>query len=161
MNMRWRTGIYLGVAPQSGEHYVGKWNGDDIRTRSIARVMESARGDTDFLVRLTGTPSKPFPNGVDRDGRTEECEDPHAMIEIDPEKHAQQTIDLEVHKRIRITRADLDKYGYTDGCPRCEAIKAGNHATEKNHTEWCRIRVYGEREKAGDPKRQRLSTQLE
>ena len=31
------------------------------------------------------------------------------MIEINPEKHAQQKFDLEVHKRIRSTRADLDK----------------------------------------------------
>ena len=58
-------------------------------------------------------------------------------------------------------RADLDKYGYTDGCPRCEAMKAGNHATDKNHTEWCRIRIYGKWEQPGDPKRQRLSKQLE
>ena len=36
------------------------------------------------------------------------------MIEIDPDKHAHQNVDMEVHKRIRITRADLDKYGYAD-----------------------------------------------
>ena len=83
------------------------------------------------------------------------------MIEIDPEKHAQQKFDHEVHKKTRIVRADLDKYGYTDGCPRCEAIKAWNHATDKNHTEWCRIRVCGEWGQAGDPKWLRLSKQLE
>ena len=82
----------------------------------------------------------------------EECEGPHAMIEIDPEQHAQKHFDLEVHKRICITRADLDKYGSTDGRPRCEAIKAGNHATEKINTEWCRTRVDREWEQAGDPK---------
>ena len=85
MNMRWRIGMYLGVAPQSGEHYVGPWNGGVIRTQSIVRVMESSRWDTDFLVRLKGTPSKPIPNGVNRYGRIEECKNPHAMIEIDPE----------------------------------------------------------------------------
>ena len=142
MNMRRRIGMYLGVAPQSGEHSVGTWNGDVFRTRSIVWVIESSRWDTDFLERLGGTPPTPKPSGVDRYCRTEECEDPHAMIEIDPDKHVQQTFDLEVHKRIRITRSDLDKYGFTDGCPLCEAIKAGKHATEKDHTEWCRIRVY-------------------
>ena len=35
MNMRWRIGMYLGMAPQSGEHFVGTWDGDVIRTRSI------------------------------------------------------------------------------------------------------------------------------
>ena len=95
MNMRRQIGIYLGVAPQSGEHFVGTWNGDVIRTRSIVWVVESSRWDTDFLVRLKGTRSKPIPNGVDRDGRIEKCEDPQAMIEVDPEKHAQQIIDHE------------------------------------------------------------------
>ena len=100
----------------------------------FVRVMELSRWDAGFLVKLKGTPSKPNPSGVDRYGRIEECEDPHAMIEVDPEKHAQQKSDHEVHKRTRIIRADLDKYGYTDGCPCCEAMKAGNHATDKNHT---------------------------
>ena len=131
--------MYLEVAPQSGEHDVETWNGDVLRTRSIVRVAESSIWDTDFPERLKGNPSKPIPNGVDRYGRIEECEDPHAMIEIDPAKHAHSQFDLEVHKRIHITQTYLDKYGCTDGCPRCEAIKAGNHATEKNHTERCRI----------------------
>ena len=40
------------------------------------------------LVKLKGTPSKPIHSCVDRYGRIEECEDPHAMFEVDPEKHA-------------------------------------------------------------------------
>ena len=83
------------------------------------------------------------------------------MVEVDPEKHARQKFDHEVDKRTRIMRADLDKYDYTDRCPRCEAINTDNHATDKNNTEWCRIRVYGEWEQAGDPKWQRLSNKLE
>jgi hypothetical protein len=93
MNMRWRIGMYLGVVPQSGEHFVGTWNGDVIRTRSIVRIVESSRWDTYFLVKLKGTPSKPIHNGVDRYGRFQDCEDPHAMIEVDPVKHAQQKFD--------------------------------------------------------------------
>ena len=83
------------------------------------------------------------------------------MIEIDPEKHAQPKFDLEMQKRVRTTRADLDNYTSADVCPSCEAINTGNHATEKQHTEWCRIRrVYGKWEQAGDPEWQRLSQQL-
>ena len=123
--MRRQIGMYLGVAPQSGEHFVGTWNGDVIRTRSIVRVVESLRWDTDFLLRLKGTPSRPIPSGVDRYGRVEECEDPHAMIEVAPEKHAQQKFDHEVHKRTRIMRADLDKYGYTDGSRAAKPLKLG------------------------------------
>ena len=52
MSIRWKIGMCVEVAPQSGDHDVGTWNGDDIRTRSIVRVAESSRWATDFLVRL-------------------------------------------------------------------------------------------------------------
>ena len=80
--------MYLGVAPQSGEHVVGTWNGDVVRTRSIVPIVESSRWDTDFLVKLKETPSKPIHSGVDRYGRIEECEDPHAMIEVEDDNEA-------------------------------------------------------------------------
>ena len=37
MSLRWRLGMYLGVAAHSGEHLIGTWSGDVVRTRSIVR----------------------------------------------------------------------------------------------------------------------------
>ena len=54
--------------------------------------------------------------------------------------------------RTRITKADLHKYGFTDGCTRCEALRAGAPDTIKHHSEDCRFRIYGEWEASNDPK---------
>ena len=63
MQLRWRIGIYLGVAGHSEKHYIGTWTGDVVRTRSIVRVVEQARWNTDFVDRLLGTPARPTPSG--------------------------------------------------------------------------------------------------
>ena len=47
MMLRWRVGLYLGVADHSGEHWIGVWNGDVVRSRSVVRVVEGARWKTD------------------------------------------------------------------------------------------------------------------
>ena len=57
-----------------------------------------------------------------------------------------------IRRRIRITKADLVKYGYTDGCPRCSDLRGGAKDSTHNHTEDCRFRVYGEWEAHNDPK---------
>ena len=156
MQLRWRIGLYLGVASHSGEHYVGTWNGDVVRTLSLVRIVEKSRWKSDLYDKLLGTPAKPVPSGLDAYERVEECDDPHAMIDAEADDSDKRKFAEAINKRIRITQADLKKYGYTDECPRCEPIKAGNHATDKNQREWCRIRIYGEWEQAGDPKRLQL-----
>lgn len=64
-------------------------------------------------------------------------------------------------RRIRITKADLVKYGYTPGCPRCAALQGGAKDPACHHTEECRFRIDGEWESHGDPKWVLLSKQLE
>ena len=104
MQLRWRIGIYSGVAGHSGEHYIGTWTGDVVRTRSIVRVVEQTRWKTDFVDRPLGTPARPTPSGRDAYERVEECDDPHAMIDVEADNPAlaQRATDA-LHKRIRIT----------------------------------------------------------
>ena len=92
----------------------------------------------------------------------EETDDPHAMIDVESDSPAlvQRATDA-LHKRIRMTQADCRKYGFTDGCACCEAIQEGHPQNHLRHTEWCRIRVYGEWEQAKDPKWRQISRYLE
>ena len=46
-------------------------------------------------------------------------------------------------RRTRITKADLEKYGFTDGYPRCEALRAEAPDTTKHHSEDCRFWIDG------------------
>ena len=63
MQLRWRSGIDMGVAGHSGERYIGTWTGDVVRTRSILRVVQQARWKTDVVDRLLGTAARPTPSG--------------------------------------------------------------------------------------------------
>ena len=76
MSLRWRLGMYLGVASHSGEHLIGTWNGDVVRTRSIIRVVESAGWTLDLADRLKRTPAHPTPSGNTAYENVEKNEDP-------------------------------------------------------------------------------------
>jgi len=43
------------------------------------------------------------------------------------------------HRRVYLTRVDLDTYGYSEGCPGCDAAKS--EARAKGHAEACRARL--------------------
>ena len=142
MQSRWRIGIYLGVAGNSGEHYIGTWTVELVTTRSIVRAVEQAHSKTYFVDRRLGTPARPTPDGRDAYERVEECDDPHAMIDVEADNpaSAQRATDA-LHKRNRITQADCRNNGFTGGCACCEALQEGHPRNHLRHTEWCRIRI--------------------
>ena len=43
-------------------------------------------------------------------------------------------------RRMPITYKEIEKYGYTEGCPGCEAKKRGDVA-RRGHSERCRKRI--------------------
>ena len=78
----------MGVAGHPGMHYIGTWSGDVVRNTSIVQVVEQARRKTDSVDRTLGTPSRQTPNGRDAYERVEECDDPHAMIDVEADNLA-------------------------------------------------------------------------
>ena len=104
----------------------------------------------------------PHPGGRIAYERVEDCDDPHAMIDVEADNPAlaQRATDA-LHKRVRITQADCRKYELTDGCACCEAIQENIRQNHLRHTKWCRIRMYGEWEQAMDPKWRQISRYLE
>ena len=51
-------------------------------------------------------------------------------------------------RRFRKRKDDLEKFGYTAGCPGCRAVNRGT--TAANHSEECRRRIAEKQEKVGD-----------
>ena len=46
-------------------------------------------------------------------------------------------------RRTPITKKDLDDYGLSENCPRCEhTLRYGHGRTTKGHSEQCRSRIY-------------------
>ena len=60
-----------------------------------------------------------------------------------------------VPRRFRIQKGDLQKFGFTVGCPGCRAANRGLPAV--GHNEECRRRIQEELEKAGDTRIERES----
>ena len=49
--------------------------------------------------------------------------------------------DVRPVRRIYIKQSDLDRYGYTTGCPKCEDIIRGATKSTVNHSDTCRKRI--------------------
>ena len=146
--------MYLGCVHGSNESYVGAFNGDVIKARGLVRVVESARWNSEAVGRIVGTPAKRNPSGNTDYERVEESEQPNSNLDDSHDPGLERLEDPQVldnvAKRVRITRADLRKYGYSEGCPRCADLQAGRNRTNSHHSEGCRVRIYGEYE-AKDP----------
>ena len=105
--------------------------------------MEGSRWSHAALQRITGTPAKPYPSGNQEYQSVEETADPHAGLDdkIDKEKMCDPQTQEALSKRVRITQADLKKYGYSEGSPMCTDLPRGHHKTNDSHSEECRIRI--------------------
>ena len=56
-----------------------------------------------------------------------------------------------VPRRVYIKPSDIDQFGWTDGCQRCEhAKKYGHGQTSKPHSEICRNRIMAEMAKTDE-----------
>ena len=153
LDLRWSVGVFLGTMMSSTEALVGLPNGDVTRSASIARLIPSQKWSADTILNITGVPSQPTRSGYD-DSILESFSNPHLMLDaeakarIDGESPDDVDLPLCLHlgrklPNVRITRGDLDKYSYTEGCPRCEHTKLGvvQHMNS-NHWDACRRRVY-------------------
>ena len=166
-DLRWRTGIFLGTAPSSNEIYVATDSGSVIRSRSMCRVVHEHRWSADLILGVAGTPMKPNPNsdGPADDVWLEETAYPHELADLDVELVARPAgADQELRKkaasRIRITKNDLLRYGFTHDCPKCNDVQANNNFTGRRHTEECRWRLYSESESNNDPKWRTVGREL-
>ena len=135
-----REGMWLGHARTSDAVLIGTTAGV-VRAYSIARQPGEDRWDADFVKEMTGTPQRP------------DLKKPGMQIPVSitfgegEEEDGEKTRTREEEiRRMRITQAHLDEYGYTDGCDGCRFKRAGL-AGGRAHSERCRKRIMEELEK--------------
>ena len=167
LSLRWRLGIFLGTAPSSNEIYIGTTSGEVTRSRSMVRVVEETRWSADMVMNIKGTPMKPVPHQEPEhdDAWIEGTESPHEMIDVDvgevaPPSPIDDSVKLKVGQRLRLTRNDFRKYGWTPECGKCKEMKANRPFTNNPHTEDCRYRIYDEFRKHNDPKWRKAMEEL-
>ena len=150
LDPRWRYGIWLGRSINVDESYVATSDGRVTRARAIVRLIESARWDATKILSIKSKPGDKFVDGLEH---VEEEVQPHVGLDeqtLESEDDAQKKAQM----RMRITLRDLEKYGFTKGCPRCNMHKLGK-TSGVNHSEECRLRIYQAMSQAKDSKLQR------
>ena len=131
-------------------------NGGVIKTRSVARVLASSRWDSEMVLNIEAIPTHlnlGSPEEIDFK-LIEESKDPHRHVDdverdqLEDDQPAGENMELSeksiktLDKQIRITRADMDMFGSTPGCPRCANIELGLYKTKRMHSHECRLRMY-------------------
>ena len=147
----------------SNEALIGLPGGDVIRTNAVTRLVPSQRWKPQAILAITGTPSKPTARDYD-DSIIESFANPHLLADaedrakLDDDMKTDVDLPLCLHSdrrlpSLRITREDLERYGYTEGCPRCMHTQLGvvKHINS-NHWDSCRRRVYRRMFQEQDPK---------
>ena len=120
----------------SDQNFVGLANGDVVCARAIVRLIPETRWDADKIgsIRIT-----PFDFRTKTQDTIEEDPDPHAHPEP-------KSSDAEPRptRRLKIYDKDLSRFGYTDGCQRCDFVRRGQllRASGVRHSEECRKRLY-------------------
>ena len=148
--VRFASGIFLGLQRRSNEVIVGTESGV-FKARTIRRMAPDQKWNIEFIKKMVGTVYEPVPGrpgetitmGADMDGavvpRQEEGE-PSEVINItvnEPKEPAPA-------RRMYVRKADVEKYGATEGCNGCAGVLTGEkwpNGKTIPHTNGCRDRM--------------------
>jgi hypothetical protein len=145
LESRWAHGVWLGRRWGSPVSRVFS-QGEVVDARAIQRVPVAERWCAATLGAIRATPwcARPGPEGAA----------PLVVLQPLPDVAAQPApapIGY-MPRRVFITRADLDAWGYTAGCRRCTMVREGSRAQGVAHREECRARIEQCLREAGDPR---------
>jgi len=136
---RWELGIYLGLRETSGEKIVGAGDRTFV-VQSIRRKPPAEAWQEDLVKGIIGTPWCPNPTRSD----PTVLPAPVVLRIRNPEVPSVPTEGRRPETQPRqyyIKQSDLDAYGFTGGCPACDAIRANLPRAGKNHSIACRQRI--------------------
>ena len=144
-----REGIWLGLKSRSDEAIVGTATGV-VKARTIRRLPKEKRWDPSAINAMRGSPRRPVP-GVESDHLPTDTQagvlpgsgEDDVVIALPKEGEIRHNAPRaeEGPRRMYITRAFIEKYGKTAGCPGCRALDSGEHGV---HNQECRDRIMGE-----------------
>ena len=165
MSRRWQLGTYLGLSNSSNEDMVASRLGKVVKSRSVVRVVEASRWNSDVALAVVGTPTLLNPIDPEADDgylAVDESEQAHLELDADlirqneGEPIAESAATRAAHETYsapgKIMARDVERYGYTEDCPRCLDIQRGNLRSFRNHTDLCKLRMYLAWKENDDPK---------
>ena len=137
---RWLQGLWLGNRWGSEEHIVSTLEGLVIRC-CAAKPHPENQWDTALFDGIKGSPWDPLArNKTSAEGET--VEQTSDLPRFTVERSVEATIPQA--RAVMITRDYLNKFGFTTGCTKCEAIRVGdNRNPTLAHSAACRSRIEG------------------
>ena len=130
MAARWAPSIWLGKRFASDEHIVCLHNGKIVRARGVKPMLEES-WKWEIVDLVKGTPWMP-------DG-TEYDDESVTKIILKPAEEKEEAEVLkeseDAPRGVRMRQEYMEKYGFTDKCPKCRAWLRGDQSRPTlNHT---------------------------
>ena len=132
---RWSTGTFLGLRRKTGQYRLFA-DGSVRYARTIKRVPNNEKWCEEKVQAITVTPWKLH---APKSG------DVIFKKKFEAEEEMRQVLEdiLRIVKRAPITQGDLEAFGYTAGCPKCDhPVMYGYGRSTAPHSERCRTRFY-------------------
>ena len=127
---KFKYGVMVGVHPRTSEALCANSNGT-FRTRTVKRLPEEERWDATAIRELIGLPW---------DFKSSDAPDAEVVIDKVPEVVPPEPVIEVKARRFYVTKKDIDKFGFTQGCGGCTAL-AKNSKVKIPHSEGCRNRI--------------------
>ena len=135
MGAKWGDAVFLGYHRNSNSYIVHHATGVDT-SRSLARRPDKERWCAETVAKLQSTPWS-LHERPEQEVRFHEAAD---ATGADPATAPPPSL-----RKMRINKADLDKYGYTVDCPQCRRTEEHGHVRPGAvHTDACRQRILTE-----------------
>ena len=119
------------------------------KTYAVKRMPEDERWDPEFIRSMQGIPQQPDPK---KKGITIPISFRFESMTTETETHPVKEVTEPMARRRGITQTELEKYGFTPGCPGCIAKQRGEVA-KRGHSEACRKRIEDMMRQDGDDRR--------
>ena len=131
------------------EHHIGTPEGV-IKSYAIERKPLEDRWSKDAVEAIVGTPWRPQPQPGDTSA-------PRVLppLPADQQLRSQpkpKEPEIRAPLRPRISKHDLTRWGFTEGCLRCRQMRQGEPDTGAKHFEKCRKRIESEMRREADPR---------
>jgi hypothetical protein len=134
LDARWADGIWLGRKWGTCHHRISVGR-EVFEVRAVQRRPTAERWN---LQLLEGVLALPWKNPAPEEGE-------EAMRVLPPLEGTAaappRVRDEPAPKRVYIRNTDLERWGYTSNCHRCNLMREGRSAAGKAHTEACRARI--------------------
>jgi hypothetical protein len=140
MESDWSYGYFLGVNPGTTEYLVG--NHDDVYSCCTMRRLEENKA---FDASVVKEIDMRFSDYVIQGARSS----PKEVRFAEPGQPVPASGGDPVPRRAKLKPQDVERHGFTVGCPGCQQIQLKS-PDRKNHTEECRRRMEGELTKTSD-----------